>query len=182
MKGAQPNDRTLIIKYRILKATCSAWSREATAEEVAVDVKKRCIKAIQTRSLVGEGAIKKNEPTCYIIGMLNIISKSTKGQKRRELEKMRFYNSKIHEVVKMSLDNLRASRFWGAQAEEAQEVNDKNYYGIDYARSKSAELKSIAFALYKISKQMRNANGQRKIRLFNRAEELDWEACQIDNR
>ena len=48
--------------------------RQATAEEVAVDVKKRCREIIQTRSLVGEGAIKKNEPTCYIIGMLNIIS------------------------------------------------------------------------------------------------------------
>lgn len=95
---------------------------------------------------------------------------------------MRYYNNKVHEVVKMSLDNLKASRFWKAQAEEAQEVNAQNYYGIDYARSKSAELKAIAFALYNISKQMRNANGQRKIRLFNRAEELDWEACQIDNR
>ena len=64
------------IKYRILKATCPV-GRQATAEEVAVDVKKRCSEIIQTRSLVGEGAIKKNEPTCYIIGMLNIISKST---------------------------------------------------------------------------------------------------------
>ena len=95
---------------------------------------------------------------------------------------MRFYTDKVHEVIKMSLDNLRASRFWGAQAEEAQEVNAHNYYGIDYARSKSDELKAIAFALYKISEQMRNANEQRKIKLFNRAEELDWGACQIDNR
>lgn len=82
MKGVQPNDRTLIIKYCILKQPAHV-GREATAEEVAVDVKKRCSELIQTRSLVGEGAIKKNEPTCYIIGMLNIISKSTKRQKKR---------------------------------------------------------------------------------------------------
>ena len=58
--------------------------RQATAEEVAVDVKKRRSEIIQTRSLVGEGAIKKNEPTCYIIGMLNIISKATNSQTRKE--------------------------------------------------------------------------------------------------
>ena len=95
---------------------------------------------------------------------------------------MRYYNNKVHEVIKLSLDNLRASRFWGAQAEEAQEVNAHNYYGIDYARSKADELKAIAYALYVISKKMRNADEQRKIRLFNRAEELDWGASQIDNR
>ena len=58
--------------------------RQATAEEVAVDVKKRCSEILQTRSLVGEGAIKKNEPICYIIGMLNIISQATNSQKRKE--------------------------------------------------------------------------------------------------
>ena len=82
MKGAQPNDRTLIIKYRILKATCPCG--QATAKEVAVDVVKRRREIIQTRSLVGEGAIKKNEPTCYIIGMLNIISQATNSQTREE--------------------------------------------------------------------------------------------------
>ena len=95
---------------------------------------------------------------------------------------MRYYNNKIHEVVKMSLDNLRASRFWARQAEEAQEVNAHNYYGIDYAKSKEDGLKAIAYALYVISKKMRIADGQRKIKLFNRAEELDWEAWKIANR
>ena len=70
---------------------CYFWQpahvgRQATAEKVAVDVKKRRREIIQTRSLVGEGAIKKNEPTCYIIGMLNIISQATNSQKRKELE------------------------------------------------------------------------------------------------
>lgn len=95
---------------------------------------------------------------------------------------MRYYDNKVHEVIKMSLDNLRASRFWGAQAEEAQEVNAHNYYGIDYAKSKADELKAIAYALYVISKKMRIADGQRKIKLLNCAEELDWRASQIDNR
>lgn len=95
---------------------------------------------------------------------------------------MRYYDNKVHEVIKMSLDNLRASRFWTAQAEEAQEVNAHNYYGIDYARSKADELKAISIALYKISNQMRSADEQRKIKLFNRAEELDWEAWKIGNR
>ena len=95
---------------------------------------------------------------------------------------MMYYKSELHTVVGYAIRNLRASRFWEKQAEEAQEVDAHNYYGIDYARSKSAELKDIAFALYNISKQMRNTNKQRKIRLFNRAEELDWEAWEIDNR
>ena len=76
IKEATDKECTLIIKYRILKATCPV-GRQATAEEVAVDVKKRRREIIQTRSLVGEGATKKNVPTCYIIGMLSIISKST---------------------------------------------------------------------------------------------------------
>ena len=167
--------------------------RQATAEDVAVDVKKRCNDVIQTRSLVGEGAIKKNEPICYIIGMLNIISQATNSQKRKELElisvinkggekKMMYYSDEIHTVVSYAIRNLRASRFWAGQAEEAQEANAHNYYSIDYAKSKADELKSIAYALYAISKKMRNTNKQNKISLFNRAEELDWEACQIDNR
>lgn len=95
---------------------------------------------------------------------------------------MSYYNVELHTVISYAVRNLRASRFWEVQADKAQEVNAQNYYGIDYARSKSAELKAIACALYNISKQMRSADEQRKIRLFNRAEELDWEACQIDNR
>ena len=85
MKGAQPNDCTLIIKYCTLKQPAHV-GRQATAEEVAVDVKKRRSKILPTRSLVGEGATKKNVPTCYIMGTLNIISQATNSQKRKELE------------------------------------------------------------------------------------------------
>lgn len=93
-----------------------------------------------------------------------------------------YYNDELHTVVSYAIRNLRASRFWARQAEEAQEVNAQNYYGIDYARSKSAELRAIACALYQISKKMRSTDKQHKISLFNRAEELDWRANQIDNR
>ena len=93
-----------------------------------------------------------------------------------------YYNDELHTVISYAIRNLRASRFWAKQAEEAQEVDAHNYYGIDYAKSKADELKSIAYALYSISKKMRNTNKQHKISLFNRAEELDWEAWKIDNR
>ena len=93
-----------------------------------------------------------------------------------------YYNDGLHTVVSYAIRNLRASRFWARQAEEAQEVNAHNYYGIDYAKSKADELKSIAYALYSISKKMRSADEQRKIKLFNRAEELDWEAWKIVNQ
>lgn len=94
---------------------------------------------------------------------------------------MRYYTDKVHEVVKLSIDNLRASRFWEAQAEEARAMNEHNYYGIDYALNKADKLKSIAYRLYDISKQMRTAQGQRKVKLFNRAQEADWEAWDIEN-
>lgn len=86
---------------------------------------------------------------------------------------MRYYNNKVHEVIKMSLDNLRASRFWEAQAEEACKTDSNNHYGIDYALTKADKLKAIAYELYRISKQMRNTSGQRKVKLFNRAQGVD---------
>ena len=94
---------------------------------------------------------------------------------------MRYYTDKVHEVVKLSIDNLRASRFWEAQAEEARAINAHNYYGIDYALNKANKLKSIAYRLYDISKQMRTAQVQRKVKLFNLAQEVDWEAYAIEN-
>ena len=94
---------------------------------------------------------------------------------------MRYYDNKVHEVVKMSLDNLRASRFWEEQADEARAMNEHNHYGIDYALNKADKLKSIAYVLYDISKQMRTAQGQRKVKLFNQAQEVDWEAYSIEN-
>lgn len=56
--------RTLITPY------CIFWQpahvgREATAEEVAVDVKKRRSEVTQTRSLVDRGAIKKSVNVLY---------------------------------------------------------------------------------------------------------------------
>ena len=83
VKEATNKERTLITEQRILKATCLG-GRQATTEEVAVDVKKRCSETLQTRSLVGEGATKKNVPTCYIVGMLNIIRQATNSQTIKE--------------------------------------------------------------------------------------------------
>ena len=94
---------------------------------------------------------------------------------------MRIYNDKVHEVIAMAIDNLRDARFWQAQAEEARAMNGHNYYGIDYALSKADKLKSNAYYLYNISKQMRKAQGQRKVKLFNLAQEVDWEAWEIVN-
>ena len=94
---------------------------------------------------------------------------------------MRYYNNKVHEVIKMSLDNLRSARFWKAQAEEARAINSHNYYGVDYALTKADKLEAIAYELYHISKQMRTARGQRKVKLFNRAQEVDWEVYAIEN-
>ena len=92
-----------------------------------------------------------------------------------------YYNDELHTVISYAIRNLRASRFWARQAEEAQEVNAHNYYGIDYAKSKADELRAIAYALYAISKKMRSTDKQHKISLFHRAEELDWEAWKMDN-
>lgn len=88
---------------------------------------------------------------------------------------MRFYTNKIHEVIKLSLDNLRASRFWRAQALEAYETNCNNYYGISYARGKSEDFKEISYNQYRISQLMRNASSTRIKRLYKQALMLEEE-------
>lgn len=64
---------------------------------------------------------------------------------------MRLYTNKVHEVVSMAINNLRSARMWEAEALGAEELNNHNYYGIDYAMRKSDELWDIAKKQYIIS-------------------------------
>lgn len=95
---------------------------------------------------------------------------------------MRFYKSMIHEVVKLSLDNLRASRFWRAQALEAYEADYNNHYGISYASGKAEAFEDVAYNQFKVSLLMRNASNTRIKRLYKQALILEEEAGKIDNR
>lgn len=95
---------------------------------------------------------------------------------------MRCYNDKVHEVIKMSLDNLRASRFWRAQAMEAYEADYNNHYGISYASSKAEAFKAVAYNQYRISNLMRNASNTCIKRLYKQALIVEEEAWRIDNR
>ena len=74
---------------------------------------------------------------------------------------MRFYTNKIHEVIKLSIDNLRASRFWEAQAMEAYEADYNNHYGISYASSKAEAFKDVAYNQFRVSQLMRSASTTR---------------------
>lgn len=95
---------------------------------------------------------------------------------------MRDYKNKVHEVISMAINNLRSARIWEAEALGAEELNNHNYYGIDYAMRKSDELWDIARKQYLISVSMRNARPARVKTLYKRAEELDMEAIEIENR
>jgi hypothetical protein len=95
---------------------------------------------------------------------------------------MRFYKNITHEVVKLSLDNLRASRFWEAQAMEAYEADYNNHYGISYASSKAEAFKNVAYGQFRISQLMRSASNTRIKRLYKQALILEEEAWRIDNR
>ena len=95
---------------------------------------------------------------------------------------MRDYKNKVHEVVSMSINNLRSARMWEAEALGAEELNNHNYYGIDYAIRKSDELWDIAKKHYLISVAMRKAHPERIETLYRRAKELDMEAIEIENR
>lgn len=95
---------------------------------------------------------------------------------------MRFYKNKTHEVVKLSIDNLRASRFWEEQAMEAYEADYNNHYGISYASSKAEAFKDVAYNQYRISNLMRNASNTRIKKLYKQALILEEEACQIVNK
>lgn len=94
---------------------------------------------------------------------------------------MRFYTNKIHEVIKLSLDNLRASRFWRAQALEAYEADYNNHYGISYASSRAEAFEDVAYNQFRISQLMRNASNTRIKRLYKQALILEEEAWEIDN-
>lgn len=95
---------------------------------------------------------------------------------------MRFYKNKIHEVVKLSIDNLRASRFWRAQALEDYEADYNNHYGISYAIGKAEAFEEVAYNQFKISQLMRNASNTRIKRLYKQALIVEEEAWEIDNR
>lgn len=95
---------------------------------------------------------------------------------------MRLYNNKVHEVVSMAINNLRSARMWEAEALGAEELNNHNYFGIDYAMSKSDKLWDIAKEQYLISKAMRKARPERVEALYRRAEALDMEAWKIEKR
>lgn len=95
---------------------------------------------------------------------------------------MRLYTNKVHEVVSMAINNLRSARMWEAEALGAEELNNHNYYGIDYAMRKSDELWDIAKRQYIISGDMRKASPERVEALYRRAEALDMEALKIENR
>lgn len=95
---------------------------------------------------------------------------------------MRLYTNKVHEVVSMAINNLRSARMWEAEALGAEELNNHNYYGIDYAMRKSDELWDIAKRQYLISEAMRKASPERVEALHRRAEKLDMEALKIENR
>lgn len=94
---------------------------------------------------------------------------------------MKFYNDKIHEVIKLSLDNLRASRSWEAEAMEAYEADSNNHYGISYASSKAEAFKDIAYSQYRLSQLMRNASNTRIKRLYKKALILEEEAWEVVN-
>lgn len=94
---------------------------------------------------------------------------------------MRFYKNKTHEVIKLSIDNLRASRFWEAQAMEAYEADYNNHYGISYASSKAEAFKEVAYNQYRISNLMRNASNTRIKKLYKQALILEEEAWKIAN-
>lgn len=95
---------------------------------------------------------------------------------------MRFYTNKVHEVIKMSLDNLRASRMWEAEAMEAYELDYNNHYGIGYASSKAKAFKEVAYNQYRLANLMRNASNTRIKKLYKQALILEEEAWKIDNR
>ena len=95
---------------------------------------------------------------------------------------MRFYTNKIHEVVKLSIDNLRASRFWEAEAMEAYEIDCNNHYGISYASSKAEAFKEVAYNQFRISQLMRNASNTRIKKMYKQALILEEEAWKIDNQ
>ena len=94
---------------------------------------------------------------------------------------MRIYNDKVHEVVKLALDNLRASRSWEAEAMEAYQTNHNNYYGISYASGKAEAFKNIAYSQYKLSQLMRNTSNTRIKRLYKQALILEEEAWEVVN-
>lgn len=94
---------------------------------------------------------------------------------------MRYYTDKVHEVVKLSIDNLRASRTWEAEAMEAYELNCNNHYGISYASSKAEAFKNIAYNQYRLTQLMRNASSTRIKKLYKQALFLEEEAWKIAN-
>ena len=94
---------------------------------------------------------------------------------------MRYYTDKVHEVVKLSIDNLRASRTWEAEAIEAYELNCNNHYGISYANSKAEAFKDIAYMQYRLTQLMRNASNTRIKKLYKQALILEEEAWKIAN-
>ena len=94
---------------------------------------------------------------------------------------MIFYENKVHEVIKLSLDNLRASRFWEAEAMEAYEIDCNNHYGISYASSRAEAFKDIAYNQFRVSQLMRNASNTRLKRLYKQALVLEEEAWKIAN-
>lgn len=94
---------------------------------------------------------------------------------------MRYYSVKVHEVVKLSLDNLRASRTWEAEAMEAFEINCNNHSGISYANSKAEAFKTVAYNQFRLSQLMRNASNTRIKRLYKQALVLEEEAWKIAN-
>ena len=94
---------------------------------------------------------------------------------------MRYYTDKVHEVIKLSLDNLRASRTWEAEAMEAYELNCNNHYGISYASSKAEAFKDIAYNQYRLTQLMRNASNTRIKKLYKQALILEEEAWKIAN-
>lgn len=94
---------------------------------------------------------------------------------------MRFYTNKIHEVIKLSLDNLRASRTWEAEAMEAYEIDYSNHYGISYASSKAEAFKDVAYNQFRLSQLMRNASNTRLKKLYEQALILEEEAWKIAN-
>lgn len=95
---------------------------------------------------------------------------------------MGFYNDKIHKVIKLSIDNLRAPRFWEAQAMEAYEADYNNHYGISYASSKAKDFKDVAYNQFRVSQLMRSASNTRLKKLYKQALILEEEASRIDNR
>lgn len=91
------------------------------------------------------------------------------------------YENKVHEVIKMSLDNLRASRFWEAEAMEAYEIDYNNHYGISYASSKAEAFKEVAYNQYRLTQLMRNASNTCLKKLYEQALILEEEAWKIAN-